>query len=264
MSRNCIPRTVWGRIDQGYRQHLMPYLMNVRGATRLAMALRRKGLASLCVRDDPPTVEICDTEISAAASESFAAFLTERVAAERFLQEARDVEVVADVGAYHGIYGLLATEIAGCKAFAFEPDAENFESVERNRDLNGAGRLHPVRAAVLDEERSVTTEASGNVKNTVTRGDGEVDAVSLDGFFDDRETPDLIKIDVEGAEMKVLRGAETVLQEEHPVLLLEVHKHESREPFDHDPTDVYAFLNEKDYEIETLEERRMQEIIIAR
>ena len=56
-------------------------------------------------------------------------------------------------------------------------------------------------------------------------GSGEGTTISLDRFAGDLP-PDFIKIDVEGAEMEVLRGAEKLLREIHPALVIETHSAE--------------------------------------
>jgi len=54
----------------------------------------------------------------------------------------------------------------------------------------------------------------------------EVEAVALDDYLQGRRPPSLVKIDVEGAELHVLQGAEGLLTKHKPVLLCEVHSPE--------------------------------------
>ena len=62
--------------------------------------------------------------------------------------------------------------------------------------------------------------------------------MTLDRFVDRRGDPDFIKIDVEGAELSVLYGAEKLIERSHPALFFEC---------DEDQIDVYSFLSKHGY-----------------
>jgi hypothetical protein len=82
----------------------------------------------------------------------------------------------------------------------------------------------------------------------VANGAGrEVTSVSLDDFARDHPAPRVVKIDVEGAELRVLRGAERLLREHRPILVCELHGRENREQ-------VRGLL--EGYEFSTLESER--------
>ena len=69
---------------------------------------------------------------------------------------------------------------------------------------------------------------------------------------------DLIKIDVEGAEMDVLKGSQQILQRDRPVLLVEVHF-----GWDWKPESLYALLRTFGYDLE-IEKREQKSLVIAR
>lgn len=149
-------------------------------------------------------------------------------------------ELFLDVGANVGDYSWRVanlTEVAGI--WLFEPDEKNLlllgETIRRN-DLAQA-KLHAV--AVSDAEGVVSflvdgvSGTTGSIKGvdsapeTLHRDYGlsvsrVVPCVALDSFVDQlRGKRVAMKIDVEGAEEKVLRGAETILREVRPVVFVE-------------------------------------------
>ena len=122
-----------------------------------------------------------------------------------------------DVGANVGLYTILAIE-AGAEVIAVEPSRIARERLDSNLRLNGyvAG---VVPAAVGEHEGTLqlTTELD-NQNHLVLDGDSagvaseEVPVLTLDGLVGDR-TVDGLKVDVEGAETLVLKGARKLLAE---------------------------------------------------
>jgi FkbM family methyltransferase len=153
-----------------------------------------------------------------------------------FKSSVREGAIVMDVGANVGAYTLLFATWAGSagRVFAFEPSVGSRAGLERHLHLNG-----------LSNRVSVRAEAVGAISGTVafrdTGTDGDngivivpqddarvVPSVSLDDFCAaHRLVPDLIKIDVEGAELAVLRGARRTIAERGAQLSLFVELHPS-------------------------------------
>jgi len=127
--------------------------------------------------------------------------------------------VFADVGAHIGYFTLLGARLVGetGRVFAFEPDAKNFTLLSRNVATNRCGNVFLVNKAITDrvghaslflEERN-----SGDHKLWPSLGQKGVDieTTSLDAFFEFR-TPDIIKVDIQGAEMAALRGTDRLIR----------------------------------------------------
>ncbi len=144
--------------------------------------------------------------------------------------------VFYDVGAHLGVMSLLAAEVVGVDGavFAFEPDPDNFARLERTVERNGLPQVSLVRAAVWSAKGAVTFQqapvlSSGNRGAVaIVAGDGEgarieVSALCLDDFVGCHRSPDVMKIDVEGGEIEVLKGAWRLLTERPPVILCEIH-----------------------------------------
>jgi hypothetical protein len=119
--------------------------------------------------------------------------------------------VCFDVGSNNGYYAMALTRLTGAAAVAFEFAPDGLERIRRNLARNGA-----VGASVRVVEAYVT--------NVV---DPEQHASTLDHISEEMATaPGLLKIDVEGAELEVLRGASRLLAERHPHVVLETHGRE--------------------------------------
>lgn len=131
------------------------------------------------------------------------------------LHTLREDELFVDVGANVGVYSVLAAAAVGARAVAFEPQADVFESLLRNVRLNGIqSRVEAIHGAVGAEAGTLwlgtlqgpaTGVAASDAERTV-----EVPAVTLDGVLAGRSAH-MIKIDVEGFETLVLRGAQRTL-----------------------------------------------------
>jgi FkbM family methyltransferase len=151
---------------------------------------------------------------------------------------ARTVDGFWDVGAYGGLYTLIAAAARpGIDAVAFEPVPDNLAWLRSNLALNGLASVAAVGAAVTDRDDGEvdlwvpptpwTSEASLLPRPGPGGGAGvrlAVPAVSLDGFRRRRPgpPPGLIKIDAEGAEGRILAGARRTLDECRPIVVCEV------------------------------------------
>ncbi|MGH9821895.1 MAG: FkbM family methyltransferase [Blastocatellia bacterium] len=143
-------------------------------------------------------------------------------------------DVVYDVGANAGFFTLLAARLAGNRGrvFAFEPLFENAESIREQVEVNNLGNCEVVRAAVSDVPGSAPftiteNNSMGRMAGTDEQGELTVETISIDSFAGANQRPNVIKIDVEGAEVKVLEGAALTLSSAPaPKLLIELHGHE--------------------------------------
>lgn len=125
-----------------------------------------------------------------------------------------------DIGAHTGYYSLIAGKIVGRrgKVFAFEPEKNNISFLEDNIKRNGLKNVEVVDKAVSDRNGEVkfyrSLDSSGD--HSLVRNTGvfeKVGSVSLDSFCASRRAyPNVLKVDVEGAELLVLRGARRVLK----------------------------------------------------
>jgi len=143
--------------------------------------------------------------------------------------------VAYDIGANAGFYTLafarLVTERG--QVWAFEPLARNIHYLRAHAAMNRLGNVHVVQAAVADEMGLVGLDVTGDGSMGVLgRKNGYlVPTVALDELIDSGALPepDLIKMDVEGAESMVFEGARRLLARRHVVLLVACHSAKQRE-----------------------------------
>jgi FkbM family methyltransferase len=163
-----------------------------------------------------------------------------------------------DVGAHIGFYSLIAARLVGEKGrvLAFEPDPDNAQVVEENACRNNFEQISCVRAAVSSQTGVVRFQRSlhdgpsrmsgmlirDDIRATTESSVVSCPVVSLDSFCSSRPVPNLIKIDVEGAEIQVLMGARALLKLKKPLLVIEVH-----DPQDLPP--VRSILSALDYSL---------------
>ncbi len=153
-----------------------------------------------------------------------------------FRELAKPGMTVVDVGANVGQYTLLAASSVGPTGYvhAFEADQRNFELLEANLAQNEYRSVKPNAVALSDTTGSVTLY-SANSDNAgehslyqfdTTMCGQTIPAVTLDRYMESASIGttgrvDLIKIDVQGAEAKVLKGAEATLREHLPLVICE-------------------------------------------
>lgn len=129
-------------------------------------------------------------------------------------------DIFIDIGAHVGAYTLLASKLVGSRGqvYAFEPDPVARRFLYKNIGINRAINVTILPLAVSDVEKTVTLaapKAFGGAVSSIgaarTRfGSGEslqVRTITLDGFCSEHAIqPDLVKVDVEGAESAVIAG----------------------------------------------------------
>ena len=131
----------------------------------------------------------------------------------------RKGEIVVDVGAQVGRYSIIASKLVQNegKVIAIEPEPLNFELLEANRQLHKAENIIPINCALTDTEgyiklwlgktpgwHSLVTDSKANLTGDFVN----VHCMTLDSLLRELgiQQIDWLKIDVEGAELMVLRG----------------------------------------------------------
>jgi FkbM family methyltransferase len=159
--------------------------------------------------------------------------------------------VVADVGANIGIYSRFFSRLVGPsgRVHAFEPAARNFSHLTetaRNR-----GNIEAVHAAVGEHSGHARLYMSSELNVDHRMFDGgenrqgvDVPLTALDDYFAGGQRLDFIKIDVQGFEMRVLKGAvRTLTQNRSIAVLMEFWPYGLRKAGT-DPREVLAFARD--------------------
>jgi FkbM family methyltransferase len=152
----------------------------------------------------------------------------------------KEGDIVVDIGAYIGLYTIIASKRVGAngKVIAIEADPSNFELLNRNIKVNQLTNIISLNNAVYSKETKLKLYLPGEelghtTYNTVMSDRAknedkfvEVSANTLDYLLQLKEITDVnwVKIDVEGAEFEVLKGAHNLLlNSRNIVILMEVH-----------------------------------------
>lgn len=150
--------------------------------------------------------------------------------------------IIFDIGANVGIYSLLFSRYSQL-TYAFEPFPRNLSYLYRMMKLNNVHNVVIVPCAVADKNglswfQKSQSYAEGRLSS---RGEQPVPIISLDSFISESGVaPNLLKIDVEGAELLVLNGAKNYILKAKPIILLETHGDEIK-------NDCFEFLKKRGY-----------------
>ena len=164
---------------------------------------------------------------------------------------------VFDIGAHAGFYSLLASVLVGPggRVVAFEPLPRNIKFLMEHLRLNRVHNVQVVEAAVADVDgvAPFDTGIGSSFGHLANQGQLEVRTVTLDSMIDRGRipAPHVIKIDVEGAEYRLLTGAANTLNEHHPVLFLATHGKDQH-------GDCLGLLHECGYVITPVDEANVQ------
>jgi FkbM family methyltransferase len=136
---------------------------------------------------------------------------------------------VLDVGAHIGSLTIPFARMVGSEGhvYAFEPQKKVFRELVYNVKLNQLINVTPLRFAVSSDpgiiEMTSETRHDGRVRIARQQQGGDVaEARTIDSFGFSNVS--VFKIDVEGHEINVLRGAEELIKTFHPVILIEIRK----------------------------------------
>lgn len=153
----------------------------------------------------------------------------ERAKQRMFADSVRPGAVVFDVGANVGFYTLIAARRSGVagRVFAFEPLPRNVAFLRRHLQHNRLSNVDVIEAAVSDTAGTATFEVSESpsMGRLVASGQLQVPTVTLDQMVLDSELPppDVIKMDIEGGELRALEGARRILAGSRPLIFLATH-----------------------------------------
>lgn len=186
----------------------------------------------------------------------------ERDVVESLLSDVRESDVVYDIGANIGTHTcFVGKRLRDGTVVAFEPMPTNAVRLRHNLSANvPAGRWVVAELALSNDDGrgalAVESRSYGEGKHALSRN-GELDIEVRRG-----ETlvesgrypaPDILKIDVEGAELKVLEGFGDLLSEVR-VVYAELH-HDLSAGYGTSTQEIEAYLRDRGFEVDRLSER---------
>jgi len=172
-----------------------------------------------------------------------------------FLSMTKNCHALLDVGAYHGVFSLAFT-VGGSEkqAIAIEPSPEAYPKLVINLQVNHMDiRAENVALSNTDGALDMSFEWDhAVVKQALKTTDSraiKVQKITGDALCEQTQfTPDVIKIDVEGHELKVLHGLARVIEQNHPMIFLELHPFHLEKEGD-DLADIEKFITDHNYVI---------------
>jgi FkbM family methyltransferase len=189
--------------------------------------------------------------------------------------------IMVDIGANIGTVALhVAATAKHGKVFAFEPDSHNYDLLQKNVALNNFKNVIPIQKALGERPAQSKLFKVNRFNNGMNRilpdntafsdfENVEVSTLDKEAALLKLERIDLIKIDVEGYELNVLKGASNVLKQFHPLLVVEVvevnlnnHGHSSLDVIELLRTFGYQFIDLKTGK-PLIEERHLETDILC-
>lgn len=171
-----------------------------------------------------------------------------------FRQILREGHYVVEAGANIGAHTVAMAQIIGDygKLFAFEPQRRVFQTLNGNVAINSLRNVFCFQKALAKERGSIlvpilNTEVPNNF-GALALGSWEygeeVDVVTIDSL--DLPACRLIKVDVEGMELDVLKGAENTISKYKPVLYVEIDQEDKKQSLLEyvDSLGYYMYLHE--------------------
>ncbi|MFA6404803.1 MAG: FkbM family methyltransferase [Candidatus Paceibacterota bacterium] len=164
-------------------------------------------------------------------------------------------KVIYDIGAHVGYHSLYFARMVGegGKIFAFEPNNNNLDRIKLNLDHNKdlEKRIKIFNIAISDEYGNAEFNINNDIESGRSSGNfiggahpfwsrdvykikgfikTRVKTIPIDMFrehLDINSSPDIIKLDVEGAEYLALKGAKNTLLSKRPIIFIEIHSMQS-------------------------------------
>lgn len=184
-----------------------------------------------------------------------------------FKEMAKTSKVFFDVGANIGYFSFLVKQMSPqAKVYSFEPLPKNIEAYKKNRELNNFASMELQEVCVADKAGDTEflippSEESGwgrMAHRDLFSGEKiQRSVVTLDQFCENHDITgvDLMKIDVEGYEFKVLQGAQKLIETQRPRICIELN-----EPCLLDTgtsgEEIFQFFKERNYEMFALDTKK--------
>lgn len=181
----------------------------------------------------------------------------EETETELIKNEIYDGNVVLDIGANIGYFTLIFAKKVGSKGkvFAFEPEPNNFRLLKKNVQVNNFQNVVIENFALSENNGRINLYLSERdvgshrvyQSNKVTNNFVTVKKIKLDDYlkkYSFSKNISFIKLDVEGAELDVLKGMTGILKNNKPLKILLEYSPSNLKEFGNNPEELLKFLNQ--------------------
>lgn len=178
-----------------------------------------------------------------------------------FAQHLETGAVFYDIGANVGFFSIVAAKLVGDsgKVIAFEPGKDNARAIRHNAKLNNFNQIEVIEKAISNTSGSgqllLAKYSGGHALATADAppdlaGEITVDIVSIDDLIAQKliEPPNFVKVDVEGAELDVLKGMKETIKTYQPTIIYEVDDG-NRAAYERKYQELADFMHSLDYKV---------------
>jgi len=190
-----------------------------------------------------------ETENEAMCSEWHLRFNSEIKELNNFKQLSADKNCLLDIGAQFGAfsYTFLGDSVTK-KSFAFDGGINPYLAMSQAKQLNSLDNFYPYNFLIGNQNEIVSCFSETN-QSLAIPGDDKKLMLSIDmivELFDVK--PDVIKIDVEGCEFEVLKGAYNTIIEFNPTIFVEIHP-KFMQMYNASTSNIASFVNSINYKV---------------
>jgi len=180
-------------------------------------------------------------------------------------------QTILDVGANIGFYAKILSQLTGPNGnvHCFEPDATNFQHLK----VETAGLTNIVinnkAVGPKTEKIKIYTSKNLNVDHRTYKPEEydreiEIDAISMEDYFDVNVKVDFIKIDIQGFEMEAMKGMHTLLKANHHIKMISEFWPYGLRKAGSSVSDYYNFLKNMNFNIELLKEDKLEPLSLEK
>lgn len=182
--------------------------------------------------------------------------IREKESTDIFLDYLKNGMNVVDIGANIGYYTLMEASKVGDSGnvLAIEPTLSSFNMLKKNCSINGFENIDFVNNAVGLESKNVGIDKgrSPNLNRISAKHPGKelVKQETLNNLVDIE--PDIVRMDVQGYELEILKGMDNLLESNDMMLFIEVHPSKIEEYYEGDMEEFWEILSDYNFHIKYL------------
>ncbi|MFB6200002.1 MAG: FkbM family methyltransferase [Candidatus Nanohaloarchaea archaeon] len=240
---------IFVNVAKVYRKFIYSNFKGVRGITKIGQILDNLAINfSLKEIDAGYKYEIDGVEIKMIKKRHFEEIilkdLIQGYTKKRNIQKS---DTVVDAGAYPGGFTIFAAK-KGKSVVALEPDKKNSNILRENLKLNGLENVEIIEKGLWSEETELSFNSNKEASSIDQDGKNKIQVTKLDNLSNKLQNIDFVKMDIEGAELEVIRSSSEVLKSVKPFFSIAAYHNVGGEK---SAKQLKAIFDEKNYNWES-------------
>lgn len=152
---------------------------------------------------------------------------------EHFIYKLKNLDKnknIIDAGAYIGDSAIILSQYTNKNVYAFEPVTNIYNKINKTIELNSLSNVIPVQCGLGEKKETVEISLNDASSTCLSTSDENVtkeliNIISIDDFVKEHNNLEigLIKADIEGLELKMLKGAINTIKQQKPALLISIY-----------------------------------------